>query len=545
MKGRLFRAANLNWVGAAILAGGYLFSLLHVLHLRGEEHRSDVVTIRIAHWSLEVGTRDAMDALGAAYTKLHPNVRIEQIAIPDKVYTSWLVSQLLGGTAPDLIALNANITNEYYARYFLPLTEAVAAPNPYNAGTPLEGKRWRDTFLDGLGAAFAYNNALMEVYGVGPGINTIRLYYNKDLYAKAMGAAPGAEVPPPASYRQLLDACERLEAYSRTSGRPLVAIAGSTFNGPLLMNLLFSSQTQRPFAPSLEDVFLTSTGPWSNAYEIGMAYLRGEWNLETPAIARGISIMHDVSRHMQPGFMQVQREDATFYFLQQRAAMIVTGSWDAKGLLSQATFPIGVCEIPLPGSDDPQYGASALGKLSESPATGAMGVARGSAHPEVAIDFLRFLTSQRGVAMACRISGLLPSVEGVEPPSSVKAFAPNLDGYPGGMTLDQGIEMKRVFNSQFYLVAGQEEASVSSFAHGLEEAGYRDAILSDMRHGHHLRRQLVQRNDVTFAALLNLRRDDPAAERKFVELGRRQNDAEAQNYRLEGDLKALGIPLQP
>jgi raffinose/stachyose/melibiose transport system substrate-binding protein len=68
------------------------------------------------------------------YREKHPNVIIVQDAIPEGTYGQWVSTQLMGGTAPDIMQVGAmlpdNIWLSYYNRYFAPLTRYVNAPNP-------------------------------------------------------------------------------------------------------------------------------------------------------------------------------------------------------------------------------------------------------------------------------------------------------------------------------------------------------------------------------------------------------------------------------
>ncbi len=534
----LFSQRVLNWIGVGLLAACYVISLQRVFHIRSQADDKQIVTIRLAHWQLESGMRQAITDVAAAYTKLHPNVRIEQLPVPERVYSTWLVTQLIGGTAPDLIELGGtSLTDEYLARYFQPITEEVEKPNPYNAGTPLEGRKWRDTFLDGMNGAPAYNGNLLEFYGAGPAMVTIRLYYNKDLFAKALGP----DAPPPDTYERFIDACKKLEAYGDKRGVPLVPLAGSAYNGPLMMGRLFSSQTQRWNLENDDLLDMKSTADMSRIW-LSLAYLQGRWSLKTPSFDSGISLEHDVSQYMQSGFMQVQRDDATFYFLQQRSAMIATGSWDVESFRSQASFPIGICNIPLPGRDNPKYGAGVLGQFSEaSTSTSAcFGLTRTSPHSAEALDFLRFLTSRTGVDLFCRTSHWLPGVEGVPVPESVKDFAPVLDGYPGGPGLTVGADTTRIATSQFYLLGGDGDA-VEAYRRGLDQAGFHAAVLSDLQRGYRILAQTMQRGDVAYGALLRGRREGnlPGAERKFAELNRKQDDSAILNYRTARGLAAV------
>ena len=91
---------------------------------RSEEAPGDAVTIRIAHWQLEGGVRDGLAEAVAEYTKRHPNVRIIQEAIPEATYGQWMSTQLMGGTAPDIVEagmVEGHLMTAFFIRYFVPL----------------------------------------------------------------------------------------------------------------------------------------------------------------------------------------------------------------------------------------------------------------------------------------------------------------------------------------------------------------------------------------------------------------------------------------
>lgn len=156
--------------------------------------------IRIAHWQVEVGPREAMEALAAAYNARNPDVRVEVLAVPGNVYVQWLRTQLTGGTAPDIIEFGFWLhgSRDIPARYFAPITDYVEQPNPYNRGTPQEQVRWRDTFLDGLNTAEGYVRDLNNYYAVTLCMLSMRLFYNADLLEEITGSRE-----PPRTYGEL------------------------------------------------------------------------------------------------------------------------------------------------------------------------------------------------------------------------------------------------------------------------------------------------------------------------------------------------------
>jgi raffinose/stachyose/melibiose transport system substrate-binding protein len=414
-------ATVLNLIGVALLLGSFAASVATVATRSVREADPNQVTLRMCHWQLEAGMRDAFDAVAREYSRLHPNVRIEQIGVPGRVYGSYTRTRLAGENVPDLVE-GGSQADDLLTRHFVPLTRYVEQPNPYNAGTDLEGVPWRETFIDGLGNAPGLET-LQEYYAIPNSIVTVRVYYNKPLYRAIMG-----HDEPPRDYEAFLEVCRKAQAHIGPDGRPVQPLAGSRFNANILLDNLFRSQTQRL---ALEIDELRQLRPPAHP---ALAFLGDRVTLDHPAIRDGLELMREVGVMMPAGFLQLDREDAIFYFAQQRALMIVTGSWDYRSIADQSPFELGVFPIPRPTPDHPTHGRHTLGPVAE----GGQGlgvnffVSNVSEHPEVAIDFLRFLTSRRGHEIFVRVSKWLPAIVGVEPAEETAAFRPIPEGYTDG-----------------------------------------------------------------------------------------------------------------
>ncbi|MES2308434.1 MAG: extracellular solute-binding protein [Verrucomicrobiota bacterium] len=459
-----------NVIGFTLIGICFLISAYRMFSRSKEATNSKITTIRFSHSQLESGVREAFDLVAQEYMKLHPNVRVIQEPVPEKVYTNWLITQLIGETAPDLIWIGQGINDERLARYFVPITSYVGQPNPYNQGTDLEGVPWRETYLDGM--AGAYNLGLLEYYAASNAIHVVRLFYNQELLKKISGLDA-----PPRDYETFIQLCDQIRDYSQKTGNAVIPIAGSQYNAQYMLTPLFSTQTQKMiFSPRA----LYALRPeWGSG--LAPSYWRGEWRLNTPEIRSGLKIMHEMGRNMQPGFLQLQREDATFYFVQQRAVMIASGSWDSSGIHeeTQGLFHVGISPLPLPAKSSSEYGKYVLGAVSEaySKAAGGFGIPRCAKSFEVALDFQRFITSQKGNQIFVNRSGWLPVVRGVKIPEELKPFQPVYEGYPIAFNIVWEANTKRVVNNaldKLYSVNG----GVDSFIQALEP-NYSEALRQD------------------------------------------------------------------
>lgn len=390
--------------------------------------------LRIGHWQLEAGLREAFEAVARDFEAQHPGVRVEQVIVPQRAYQSWLRTQLVGGTAPDLIEYASFMQNDrLVAAYFRPLDDWLDAPpviDPIVAGDAA-GRPWREAFVDGMASAF--NPALGGTFYAPAATFTVRLHGNADLWQRLFG-----ERPWPTDYAGFLTACADIAA-----ARPgLLPVAGSEYNAQFLLDQAESAMLQ---AQTIAWHGFPVVRPDRIYLAAGLA--EGRWSLGDPPVRAALEVRASVARQLPPGYLQQRREDALFQFLQGRSLFYATGSWDAPSLRVQADFPLQVLDLPVPSPTRPPGAGAVLGPMSELAGLTAVGfsVFRGGAHPELARRFLQFLTTPGGARRFSAESGWLSPVRGVPVPPVAAPYAPVIDGYPRGLRLAElGTEMKRV-----------------------------------------------------------------------------------------------------
>ncbi len=485
------------------------------------EHDSNRITLRFAHWQLEGGIREAFEVIARDYEKLHPNVRVEQMTIPVGIYSSWGTTQLIGGEAPDLVEIKGGMGGPEVYTYFRPITEEVGQPNPYNAGTPLATVPWRNTYADGMDNAST--SALFECYGASVFASTVRIFYNVELLRKITG-----RTEPPRTFAEFQKLCAQVRAYAAKSGDSLTPLVCSY--GITLLDDLFRSQTQRlamglnPGAGFPPDAL--------NPTSLYLAYLNHEWTIDHPGILGGAGLMQAMGREMPLGFLQLKREQAIFYFAQQHALMFMAWSSDATSLRQQVGFPLRAFRNPMPEPGPTGFGANLVGPNAEGGLStyGLLGIPRTSSHPELAVDFLRFLTSQPEDRKFARISGSLPVIIGIEPEGFAKDLMPDGRGFPSGPTF-MGGETGRVFASNLHRLFGPEGSSAAFLqALALELPA---SMRRDVENLVHQTTRSAALNDTTVEALDQLRHREPAnptLARKYQGLVETQNEQEANVY---------------
>ncbi|MBM4143930.1 MAG: extracellular solute-binding protein [Lentisphaerae bacterium] len=389
------------------------------------------IQLRIGHWQLEAGVREAFDRLAEEYRRLHPEVSIVQDAIPESSYGTWMTTQLMGGTAPDMIEVGSglpyNVLLGYHSRYFVPLTPYVNEPNPYNRGTPLEGVPWQKTYKDGMRGS--YVGELTQYMTVPLAQFGIRVFYNRNLLRKLTGLDEA-----PHDYRAFIRVCETIRGRSDEQGRPYTPITSSGYHAGMWDGFMCAPLTYG----AVRRVDFNRDGAVGSD-ELFVGFKTGQIGFDFPPYEARFRMLRELTDQFQTGFTGLGRDEAVFLFAQQRAVFITTGTWDAGSLVEQArgVFEVGIMDFPAPARDDPEFGAIVQGPVYENPSAAfAFAITRTSRYPEVALDFLRFLGSRGWNQELNRIIGWIPAIQGASVSPLVKAFEPHLEGVFGAFPVD-------------------------------------------------------------------------------------------------------------
>ena len=452
----------------SLVAIGFCISIWRVALPWWDEKSNGKITLRFCHWQLEPGVRRALDALSRDYEALHPNVRVKQIAIPGRIYRQWGSTQLVGGQPPDLMQIGLGLSRGLFFDDFEPITIHVSAPNPYNAGGPLEGVPWRKTFRDGMRGAF--DAKTMECFGASLCNNTVRIFCNRELLIKVTGSDKF-----PTTFAEMRQLNEQLQVYNQEQGTALSLIAGSRFSALIFFRNLAGTQTQK-LATRLNPLI---DFPIKDK-DFNLAYLEGAWDFDDPAIQQGAHLTSEAAQMMSPGFAQAEGDQAHLRFAQGQALLMVLSSLQATGIIEGSPFEVTIHRIPQPKLSDPDYGPQMHGPIAEAALRtyGAFGISRSSRHPELALDFLRFITSQESCRKFSRLSRNLPTVIGIEPAEEMRPFLPNMQGYPSGPDLKTSSEVIALVEQTRHLLAPPISSPEQYLA--TLKVGIRDAMHTDI-----------------------------------------------------------------
>lgn len=523
---------NSMWSVWLIAGGLYALTALVVMLRPGAVLSTDDRTvIRICHWQVEAGPREAIDAIIARYEELNPDVRVVQIAVPGTAYTRYVRTQLIGGIAPDLIEFSG-ASSDIVPRFFEPISNYVAEPNPYNVGTPLEGMSWRDTFIDGLNTPASYIDRLSNYYSITMCVVTLRLFYNPELLEKVTGSRE-----PPRTYEDLRRIQDQVSEYSAREGRRIALYAGCNFTGEIVAEQLLS---RAGIGVTFDLDRYREQGP--KGPQMAQEYLRGNWDFYTPALYSALENSRDAARFMRPGFQQMDRDAATQEFLRGQALMIVTGTWDATSLKTMAPFEVGVDYIPWPAmSDNSKAGRYYWSPVSDGEANTSMPfyLNKMSAHKKEAMDFMRFATSYEGNTIWMKKSGWNPSIREVELLEDLKIFQHQFSGYMGRTSFMKGfgVETQEVWQRQIHNLTAVN-GGVEKFLNAFKQE-YPAALRKDLESQARTIYLSVRRDVPSLTALATLDRlvghDDAKVLARKIRVSN-QNITEAKLYEMEAVL---------
>lgn len=130
------------------------------------------VTLKI--WKPFVDS-DKMNTLIQAYKKVKPNVTIEYTKKNIENYESDLLNALASGQGPDIFSINNTWLPEYLDK---------VTPSPDKLYTL---KEYKDGFVDVVSTDFVRDN---KIYGTAMWVDSLALYYNKDILGTAGIATP-------------------------------------------------------------------------------------------------------------------------------------------------------------------------------------------------------------------------------------------------------------------------------------------------------------------------------------------------------------------
>jgi len=344
----------------------------------GAEVEGEPVKLTFASWSAsEEATKAALDEMAAKFTEKHPNVTIEFIGIPFGDIKQQTFVMASSNNAPDIIQTFTAWFPTYAASdIVLPLDD-------------LLGEEYINDLYPSLREDYTYDGKLMGVpWAPSPYI----LYWNKELFKKA-----GLPDRAPETHEEMLEFAAAISKLKTDAGEPIYGLGEATDKLPI--NGMIALRNIYGFNGSIFDE-------------------NGEVNVNTPEVIDTLAYYQNlVNDGLSP--QGARLKDLRNLFSIHRLGMYMDGYY------GKAVFR------NLSGQGeafDDVWGAALIpaNRSGESVSIGeahGLVISKDSKHPEIAADFIKFLTDaesislyhQKSDVMTARLSiSKLPEFTGTE-----------------------------------------------------------------------------------------------------------------------------------
>lgn len=435
----LRRLVGWNLLGVIIILCAVGVSLANVLSIRAQYNAPHKRIVRVMHWQLELGYRDALQRVMDDYNALQhkryesgqtpQQIEVVQLPVTEKVFSQVLKVNLIAGTAPDIFTHFGNVE---LSRDCTGINAYIEQPNPYNSPEFLAGETvdpglakalatmpWRDTYIDSMQGGFSRERQTQ--YGIGVSFNLSgRFAYNLDLIHEITGAERI-----PTTTAELLELGRLTKAYAERTRQDVWPIAACRNNLPYFTADLAAVMLQ-PWSRILDanrDGDVSDTEGWA-----GIA--SGAVSFQDRFFGQYLDAAQAISKQFSLGFSSMDRDSSMYLFVQKKAPVFFCASWDAGTVIKLAKdrFRVSFGAIPVPGpgeswNDPPRSPTSEAGIV----AAGAYHINRDGKVAE-SVDFMLYWTSYAVNQRFNRAAEWIPAIIGTSPSHEMRAFAPRIAG---------------------------------------------------------------------------------------------------------------------
>ena len=289
------------------------------------------------------------------YRQKHPNVQIVFTKKDITTYPSDLLDALASGSGPDIFAIN----NAWLPQYIDKITPATSSI--------LSFATYKKTFVDAAVNDFTKNQ---QVYGIPLYVDSLGLYYNKDILGSAGIATP------PKTWDELAADVQIIKRADKTGYFTLSGLAaGTNANVNRAVDILYLMMLQKGAVPYSAD----GTQPMFNQT------VQVNGNSDNPGLD-GLNFYTSFANPSSPNYNWNARSDYSIdAFTNGRAAFLYSYSYtEATIRAKNPNLNFDVAPVPQPNLDQPAVNfANYWGEV----------VSKQSKNSAYAWDFLNFITS--------------------------------------------------------------------------------------------------------------------------------------------------------
>jgi len=364
-----------------------------------------------------------MDALKKEYQDAHAGVTIEFVPEMQQGYEEWLVTQMSGGTSPEIVWYQRGyIARDYQKNWFANLDPYLAAPNSYVPGNAA----WKDIFQGPVIASGTAPDG--HVYMITGDIVGTGLFYNKAMFEKA-----GIKKVPD-TWAEFTTAQQALKDAKFTPVSMSMDLSGGvqlygSWSTRIIQDVMYDKKMS--FIKGTKDPVPRTWKPGENLPPQVMvpAIRAGRYGAKDPEWIEMLNILKGWSQFWNEGFWAVAPADVYPLWAKKQAAMTWQGSWMNKPVRNDplVDFEWGIlpkiptitdASSPFGGADFPAMagvgGVFQYAVAIESDKRGVM---------NETIDWMRFITAPKNlIALLNDHGGFAPGTvdtTGADPSLSV------------------------------------------------------------------------------------------------------------------------------
>ncbi len=336
---------------------GFLILLVLIFVITGRKKPSTFPSgpITLTFWD-PFNESQILSPLFADYSKLHPNVRIVYTKKDISTYSNDLLQALASGSGPDIFAIN----NAWLPKF---LDKATAAP-----ASIINFTDYKTAFVDAAVNDFTKDQ---KVYGVPLSVDSLALYYNKDLLGSAGIATP------PKTWNELAADVQKIKRQDSSGYFTRSGVAmGTNANVNRSVDILYLLMLQQGVVPFSQD---------GNYPQFGQTVQQHGNTINPGAI--GLGFYTSFADPTNINYNWNARSDYSIdAFANGRAAFLYSYSYARDTILQKSpNLNFDVAAVPQPNLENPTVNfANYWGEV----------VSKQSKRPTVAWDFLKFLASK-------------------------------------------------------------------------------------------------------------------------------------------------------
>ena len=320
-------------------------------------------------------------AAATRFEAMHPGLEIDVLYAGREVLGK-LRPRMIIGNPPDIVNQGGDALRPLVKDGLIEEMDAVLATSAYG-----EDSAWKDTFIDGLLDIYKHEGHYYQIPG---GLFCTVFFYNVDQFEKL-------KLTPPRTWDEFLNVCQVL----KDNGIEPIAADGTEigYNVSWYGNLM-GRMTNIPH------IHATAVG------EPGTSWL------ETPFVeaAKKVRELGDKG-YLMKGYQGSKWPSAQMLWVQGKCGLLLNGTWIPKEMKNKLPegFRMGIFRFPI------VEGYPDGGALNQDIGSECFAVPKGARHREMAIEFLKFVTSKDESRYLAEID--VPcGTKGVPMPESLKGL---------------------------------------------------------------------------------------------------------------------------